>query len=105
MSTNPKLIKHSKLDLNMLINDILLNKALATSEKGLLSLMFAVPDDWKCSVIGLGEFNMYSGERIFTTLENLEKKGFIKREQLYDENGEKSGASFHVYGEPQKNLC
>lgn len=100
-----KFFKHTKSDFTIIINEILFNKALSTSEKGLLALMLALPDDLELSFSGLLELNRYGAENIINTLQNLEKKGFLKREQLYDQFGEKSGANFHVYGEPQKNLC
>lgn len=100
-----KIFKHTKSDFTMVINEILFNKALSTSEKGLLALMFALPDNWEFSFLRLSELNRYGAENIINTLENLGMKGFLKREQLYDKYGEKSGANFHVYGEPQKNLC
>ena len=65
-------------------NHHLRNKALSLKAKGLLSQMLSLPEDWDYTLKGLSLINRESIDAIRTAVWELEKAGYIRREQGRD---------------------
>ena len=68
-------------------NHHLRNKALSLKAKGLLSQMLSLPEDWDYTLKGLSRINRESIDAIRTAVWELEKAGYIRREQGRDPKG------------------
>lgn len=78
---------------------ILLNKELNSNEKGLLLIVLSFPENID-SPLGINRLMNASGQDLefYGTLDSLEKKGYLKREKLFNENEKKVFAvHFHFY--------
>ena len=62
-------------------NHHLRNKALSLKAKGLLSQMLSLPEDWDYTLKGLSLINRESIDAIRTAVWELERAGYIRREQ------------------------
>ena len=96
-----KIVKHTGSKFTVVPNKLIFNNALSMKEKGILAVMFGLPDDWKFSIRGLATLNNDGVEATASALKSLERQGYLKREQLFDENGRFSGVAYHIYGESQ----
>lgn len=96
-----KIVKHKKSNFTILSNKILFNRTLSMREKGLLAVMFGLPDDWRFSIRGLATLNEDGVDGTASTLKSLEKKGFLKRERTFYKNGQFCGIDYHIYEESQ----
>ena len=65
-------------------NHHLRNKALSLKAKGLLSQMLSLPEDWDYTLKGLSLINRESIDAIRTAVWELERAGYIRREQGRD---------------------
>ena len=68
-------------------NHHLRNKALSLKAKGLLSQMLSLPEDWDYTLKGLSLINRESIDAIRTAVWELERAGYIRREQGRDAKG------------------
>lgn len=96
-----KIVKHMESNFTVVPNKLIFNRALSMKEKGILVVMFGLPDDWRFSIRGLATLNNDGVEATASALKSLERQGYLKREQLFDENGRFSGVAYHIYGESQ----
>lgn len=90
--------KHVDPDFDI-TREILFNKELNSNEKGLLLIVFNSPENID-SPLGINRLMNASkqGLEFYGTLDNLEKKGYLKREKLFNENEKKVFAvHFHFY--------
>ena len=62
-------------------NHHLRNKELSLKAKGLLSQMLSLPEDWDYTLAGLSQINRESIDAIRTAIWELEKAGYIRRQQ------------------------
>ena len=74
-------------------NHHLRNKALSLKAKGLLSQMLSLPEDWDYTLKGLSLINRESIDAIRTAVWELEKAGYIRREQGRDPKGKMADMS------------
>jgi hypothetical protein len=77
-------------------------KKMSLKAKGLLSLMLSLPNDWNYSISGLVTLSKDGKDSVMTALAELEKFGYLKRQQLFNEKGQFSGVEYHIFEEPQK---
>ena len=77
-------------------NHHLRNKALSLKAKGLLSL----PEDWDYTLKGLSLINRESIDAIRTAVWELEKAGYIRREQGRDPKGKMADMVYTIYEQP-----
>lgn len=77
-------------------------KKMSLKAKGLLSLMLSLPDDWDYSVSGLVKLSKDGKDSVMTALAELEKFGYLTREQMTNEKGQFSGVQYNIFEEPQK---
>lgn len=76
-------------------------KNMSLKAKGLLSLMLSLPNDWNYSVSGLVKLSKDGKDSVMTALAELEKFGYLTRQQLVNEKGQFSGVEYHIYEQPQ----
>ena len=76
-------------------------KGMSLKAKGLLSLMLSLPDTWDYSVSGLVKLSKDGKDSVMTALAELEKFGYLTREQMTNEKGQFSGVAYNIFEEPQ----
>lgn len=76
------------------------DKNLSLKSKGLLSLMLSLPDDWDYTLEGLSKINKEGIDAIRTAVNELERFGYIHREQLKTSNGQFSEVEYVIYEKP-----
>ena len=81
-------------------NHHLRNKALSLKAKGLLSQMLSLPEDWDYILKGLSLINRESIDAIRTAVWELEKAGYIRREQGRDLKGKMADMVYTIYEQP-----
>lgn len=69
----------------------------------LLSIMLSLPEDWDYSLRGLARICKDGRDAIGTALKELEKYGYLKREQKRDSHGRLSDIEYTVYEYPSYN--
>lgn len=85
-------------------NHHLKNRALTLKAKGLLSQMLSLPDDWDYTLAGLSFINKESIDAIRTAVLELEKAGYITRQQGRDpDTGKMAGITYTIYEQPPKS--
>ena len=82
-------------------NHHLRNKELTLKAKGLLSQMLSLPEDWDYTLVGLSHINRESIDAIRTAVWELEKAGYIKRQQGRDDRGKMTVIEYIIYEQPQ----
>ena len=82
-------------------NHHLRNKELTLKAKGLLSQMLSLPEDWDYTLAGLSQINRESIDAIRTAIWELEKAGYIKRQQGRDAKGKMTAIEYTIYEQPQ----
>lgn len=84
-------------------NSIFRNKDLSLRDRGLLTTLLSLPDNWKFSVMGLIEILKKDGKHTISAgLASLEEKGYLVRRQLKSEDGKFKGYEWEIFEEPQK---
>ena len=81
-------------------NHHLRNKVLSLKAKGLLSQMLSLPEDWDYTLKGLSLINRESIDAIRTAVWELERAGYIRREQGRDAKGKKADMVYTIYEQP-----
>lgn len=77
------------------------DKNLSLKAKGLLSIMYSLPNDWDYSMNGLTIITNTGITQIRSAIAELELKGYLKREQTRNEKGEWEYL-YHVYFKKRK---
>ena len=79
-------------------------KGMSLKAKGLLSLMLSLPDDWNYSISGLVKLSKDGKDSVMSALSELEKFGYLHREQVVNSKGQFSGVEYNIYEEPQEEF-
>ena len=82
-------------------NHHLRNKDLSLKAKGLLSQMLSLPENWDYTLKGLSLINRESIDAIRTAVRELEKAGYITRQQNRDGKGKMADMVYTIYEQPQ----
>lgn len=85
-------------------NVFIRDKRLSLKAKGLLALMFSLPEEWNYSVDGLTTLSADGKDSIATAIAELEKNGYLIRTQAKDNNGKFAGYVYDVFEEPQAEI-
>lgn len=93
---------HKTKNFTVMSNFHFKEKLMSLKAKGLLSLMLSLPDDWNYSISGLVTLSKDGKDSVMSALAELEKFGYLERNQLVNEKGQFSGVEYHIYEEPQK---
>lgn len=88
-------------DYTVMSNHHLKNTGLSLKAKGLLSMMLSLPDEWNYTTRGLAAICKEGVDSIGTTLRELEKAGYIVRNQLRDAKGRITDTEYVIYEKPQ----
>lgn len=72
------------------------NQNLSLQAKGLLSIMYSLPNNWDYSIKGLCKITNTGITKIRSTLAEIELNGYMKREQRKNEKG-KFEYIYHIY--------
>ena len=82
-------------------NHHLRNKDLSLKAKGLLSQMLSLPENWDYTLKGLSLINREQIDAIRTAVWELEKAGYITRQQNRDGKGKMADMIYTIYEQPQ----
>ena len=88
-------------DYTVMSNHHLRNKDLSLKAKGLLSQMLSLPENWDYTLKGLSLINRESIDAIRTAVWELEKAGYITRQQNRDGKGKMADMVYTIYEQPQ----
>lgn len=89
-------------DYTVMSNHHLKDRALTLKSKGLLSMMLSLPDDWNYTTRGLAAICREGVDSIGTALKELERAGYIVRNQLRDGKGKIVDVEYIIYETPHK---
>ncbi len=89
-------------DYTVMSNHHLRDTSLSLKAKGLLSLMLSLPDDWNFNMRGLSSICKEGLEAIGNALKELEKAGYMVRNQLRGANGRITDTEYIIYERPQE---
>ena len=89
-------------DYTVMSNHHLKDTSLSLKAKGLLSLMLSLPDDWNFNMRGLSSICKEGLEAIGSALKELEKAGYMVRNQLRGANGRITDTEYIIYERPQE---
>lgn len=81
------------------------DRQLSLKAKGLLTLILSLPDNWDFSIRGLAELSSDGYESTRNTLLELERYGYLKREQSKDEHGRFVDLIYNVFETSQNEDC
>lgn len=79
------------------------DRRLSFKAKGLLSVIFSLPPDWKYTLTGFAKIAADGVESVKSTVKELEKHGYVSRRQTRDERGRMSVNEYLVYENPREN--
>lgn len=79
------------------------DRRLSFKSKGLLSVIFSLPPDWKYTLTGFAKIAADGVESVKSTVKELEKYGYVSRRQTRDERGRMSVNEYLVYENPSEN--
>lgn len=77
-------------------------KEMSLKAKGLLSLMLSLPDTWNYTIAGLVSLSKDGKDSVMSALSELEKFGYLIREQKINDKGQFSGIEYNIYEKPQE---
>lgn len=83
----------------VLPNQILRDENLSLQAKGLFCMMASFPEDWEFTTAGLAKVAGCGRDKITNALCNLEKAGYLLREQAHDDAGRFAANIFVLYDE------
>lgn len=99
-----KLIKKYDKDFTICSNSIFKDKNLSYKELGLLVQLLSLPDNWEFNVKGLAKIHKDGEDSVKTGLNQLEKYGYLTREQKRDDKGKMSSSDYFIYQNPNDNI-
>lgn len=91
---------HKNENYTVLSNYHFKEKEMSLKAKGLLSLMLSLPDNWDYSVAGLVTLSKDGKDSVNAALKELEKFGYLKRSQAFNENGTFGGYNYEIFEKP-----
>lgn len=79
------------------------DQGLSLKGKGLLSMLLSLPDTWNYSVRGLSSITPDGVDGVLTALKELERLGYLERNQQRESNGRMGRAEYVIYEMPRKS--
>ena len=76
------------------------DKSLSLKAKGLLSQMLSLPDNWDYTLSGLSYINQEGKDAVRSTVNELERAGYVIRHQTTDASGKFSGNEYIIHEYP-----
>lgn len=93
---------HKSENYTLMHNHHLRNKELPLKAKGLLSVIFSLPEEWNFSINGLATLSLDGRDSILSIIKILQEAGYIYLEKVRNERGQ-FDTIYNVYEEPQQN--
>ena len=87
-------------DYTTMCNYHLRDKKLSLKAKGLLSLILSLPDDWNYSVSGLASICKESRDGVNSSLQELERSGYLDRRKIRGADGKFTDVEYVIYEKP-----
>lgn len=81
------------------------DQGLSLKGKGLLTMLLSLPDTWNYSVRGLSSITPDGVDGVLTALKELERLGYLERNQQRESNGRMGRAEYVIYEMPRKKPC
>lgn len=78
---------------------------LSLRAKGLLSVMYSLPDDWDYSIKGLAAICQEGEKAIRTILKELEETGYLVRTRTHNADGHFDGIIYDIFEQPNQNVA
>lgn len=91
---------HKNDNYTVLSNYHFKEKGMSLKAKGLLSLMLSLPENWDYSAAGLVTLSKDGKDSVNAALKELEKFGYLRRTQAYDESGKFGGYNYEIFEQP-----
>lgn len=91
---------HKNENYTVLSNYHFKEKKMSLKAKGLLSLMLSLPESWDYSAAGLVTLSKDGKDSVNAALKELEKFGYLRRTQAYDESGKFGGYNYEIFEQP-----
>lgn len=91
-------------DYTVMANHHLRNKALSLKAKGLLSLMLSLPENWDYTTKGLSRICKDGVDSIGSTIRELEKAGYVRRQRIRDAHGRLTEIEYTILEKPEACL-
>jgi predicted transcriptional regulator len=82
-------------------NAIFSNRELKLKDRGILTTLLSLPDNWDFSVQGLYKILPDGKSAIEASLKRIEKQGYLTRRVIRDENGRYSDYEWEIHETPQ----
>ena len=80
------------------------DKNLSLKAKGLLSLFLSLPDEWHYSVRGISAICREGVDGISSTLQELERNGYLTRHQTRQKGGKMGETEYVIYEQPRPSF-
>lgn len=93
---------HKNENYTVLSNYHFKEKGMSLKAKGLLSLMLSLPENWDYSAAGLVTLSKDGKDSVNAALKELEKFGYLRRTQAYDESGKFGGYNYEIFEQPSE---
>lgn len=87
--------KHNRKSYTVIDNDVFRDSELSNKALGMLCRMLSLPDGWEFSVRGLSKLSNDGVDGVMSQLNELEKRGYLKRRQIRDK-GKLAGVEYIV---------
>lgn len=95
---------HKNENYTVLSNYHFKEKGMSLKAKGLLSLMLSLPENWDYSAAGLVTLSKDGKDSVNAALKELEKFGYLRRTQAYDESGKFGGYNYEIFEKPSDTV-
>ncbi len=103
MSTSTYFRVEKNKNYTVMANYHLNDRRLSLKAKGLMSFMLSLSDSWDLTVNGLAGTAKDGIDSINTTLNELEKYGYVTRKRIRNEKGQLKGIEYTIYENPNDN--
>ena len=87
-------------DYTVMCNYHLREKDMSLKAKGLLTLIFSLPDNWDYTIEGLSKITKDGVDSIRSAIHELEQFGYIERERVRNSNGKFGGIEYIIHEKP-----
>jgi len=91
-------------DYTVMANHHLRNTRLSLKEKGLLSLMLSLPEDWDYTTRGLAKICKDGVDSICSAVNELEEHGYVIRERIRNAKGQLTDIQYTILEQPKPPL-
>lgn len=91
---------HKNENYTVLSNFHFKEKDMTLKAKGLLSLMLSLPENWDYSAAGLVTLSKDGKDSVNAALKELEKFGYLRRTQAFDDRGKFCGYTYEIFEQP-----